>query len=645
MKSWSGGQPVPDQDYCLGQKRTVHSSVQFSFTGNRPEDDEAGPAKVAFIAGRLFNSLSPMDAYSVRNNQTNRFYYRLSDDAVRKGFSQGCTGPKAVLFLEIPDGQELPAGGNGLDLGGSGTVIKDLTGHEKWICGDFLTPGRLGEELDFVAVSPDGNYVAAVRNCGYAGYPQSGPGALYIYYYYSYCGTYGSISTITNNATNYYQSSKDILLFSTEGKDLDSGGSTSSTPQTILYLGMGTMGPTNSSTTINAIDYASAKNYIDAYGRRIAGVQFSPDSRSLIFTYQAHNSYNPNYMGGSIGYTLGSTPRSSAYDPACARASLRFNFRTSTNGAINFGSSSAAANFLTNMMQGLSGVGSVGDTTVPYGSGAGGVQQFFATFRSENGDFLYYISDGTGSSRNHMVGFNISDGTINGHDPFDPFSTHGNTIGFEQFDVHAWNYEGRFGAVPGGVVNPSTGRDGGGIVFVIGSDSTAGATSSTDLEVYAFDANIGSNLVALTSDVTDGTKNAINHLYVSTDGSHVAGQRTKTTADSGDSRAVLNGDSDLFVVTNVHEALTGAAPTAFIVSAGMSHGATVAFVGEGTATGPQAVIYSSATKGGNSTWDDRTLKVGLFAAGTVPAVLDTTQSHYVVHSGGRKQDDDPVSPD
>ena len=105
--------------------------------------------------------------------------------------------------------------------------------------------------------------------------------------------------------------------------------------------------------------------------------------------------------------------------------------------------------------------------------------------------------------------------------------------------------------------------------------------------------------------------------------------------------ATVNGDSDLFVVTNVHEALTGAAPTAFIVSAGMSHGATVAFVGEGTATGPQAIIYSSATKGGNTTWDDRTLKVGLFAIGTVPAVLDTTQSHYVVHSGGRKQDDDP----
>ena len=37
---------------------------------------------------------------------------------------------------------------------------------------------------------------------------------------------------------------------------------------------------------------------------------------------------------------------------------------------------------------------------------------------------------------------------------------------------------------------------------------------------------------------------------------------------------------------------------------------------------PQAIIYSSAPKGGNSTWDDRTLKVGLFAAGTTPAVLD-----------------------
>jgi hypothetical protein len=369
-------------------------------------------------------------------------------------------------------------------------------------------------------------------------------------------------------------------------------------------------------------------------------VQFSPDSKTLIFVYQGHDSYNPNYMGSAYQYTINASSRSTTYDAACARMSARFHFRTSSDGAINFGSSSAASSFLKNMLQGLSGIGSVGDTSVPFGSAPGGVQQFWATFRSHNGNFLYYISDET-SSRNHMVGFNISDTTINGHDPWVPFSTHGSTIGFEQFDCNAWNYEGRFAAAPGGVLNPVSGRDGAGIVFVIGSDASAKATSATDLEVYAFDANIGGNLVALTSDVTDGTQNAINHLYVSTDGNYLAGQRAKTTVDSGDNRAILNGESDLFVVTNVHEALNGATPLAFVVSEGMSHGASVGFVGDGTPAGAQALVYSSAPKGGNTTWDDRTLKVGLFASGTQPAVLDPTPSHYVVHGGGRKLDDDP----
>ena len=224
---------------------------------------------------------------------------------------------------------------------------------------------------------------------------------------------------------------------------------------------------------------------------------------------------------------------------------------------------------------------------------------------------------------------------IGPHDPWVPFSTHGSKIGFEQFALNAWNFEGRFAGVPGS-----------GIIFVIGSDSTAGATSATDLEVYAFDSNVGGQLVALTADVTDGTANAINHLTPSLDASYLAGQRTKTAADGGETRSLVNNRNDLFVVTNVHDALAGATPITFILSSQMSHGASAAFVGEGTAAGPQALVYSSAAGGtSNSTWDDRTLKIGFLAPGAVPEVLDTVKSHYVVLAGTRKLDDNPATED
>ena len=210
--------------------------------------------------------------------------------------------------------------------------------------------------------------------------------------------------------------------------------------------------------------------------------------------------------------------------------------------------------------------------------------------------------------------------------------------------MNSFNYENRFAAVPKGVVFPASGRDGDGVVFVIASDASAGATSPTDLEVYVMDANIGGDMTALTGDVTTGTANAVNHLYVSTDGNVVVGQRCKTSAKSGGSRATLNGDSDLFAVTNVHEVLAGGAPVSFVLSAGMSHGSAVGFVGEATVTGPQALVYSAAPKGTNTTWKNRKLMLVPLVPGGQPAVLDDTASHYVVLGGTRVLDDDPTSP-
>jgi hypothetical protein len=243
-----------------------------------------------------------------------------------------------------------------------------------------------------------------------------------------------------------------------------------------------------------------------------------------------------------------------------------------------------------------------------------------------------------------MVGFNLTAAAINGRDPFTPFSPHASTIGFEQFDCNSWSYENRFKSVPGGIsVN---GRDGRGILCVIASDASAGAGSASDLEVYVMDANRGTNLIALTSSITSGTANAINHLSMSGDGNVLAGQIAKTSANSNGGRAILNSNSDLFVVTNLHAVLAGGAPTAFVVSQAQSHGASVAFVGEGTGGGPQAVVYSSGASGtSNTTWATRTLKSASLVAGAVPTVLDSTQSHSVVLAAGRRLNDNPGTAD
>jgi hypothetical protein len=608
--SSNDGQFVPDQDYLRGLQGVQYFSVQFAFKGNRPAAGATGPDKVAFVAGdnMFLGVLGDLSAQS------------------RDGYVMNANRNKSLLFLE------LAPGGAGLDLGGA--TLKDLTGSDADIYGDLLTPGRLGEELDHVAVSDSGNYVAVVREMSVTQERDLG-GWGYMPSFHSYYSSYTSTSSRQG-----WMGNKDLLLISTQGDDLDTGNSAGTGNQHVLYVGSDSFNEGTATNPGGMPTYATGRPYLNARFRRINGVTFGADERTLIFNYAGQGTfYNTNYTGGTRSYVVNPGGfNSSTFNSVGAQVSLRLHFRTSGGGAINF--SSLSSSNMKNNLQGLTGVGNIGPTTPRFAATTSSTQLFWATFKSHNGNFIYYVSDGTSSSaRTHMVGFNISGGTINGHVPYTPFSPHSSSVGFEQFDVNSWNYESRFASVPGGVTLQASGRSGAGILCVIASDSAAGALSATDLEVYAMDADIGGDLMVLTSNVTTGSANAINYLYLSMDGNVLVGQRSETTANSANSRAALTGDSDLFTVTNIHEVLAGGVPNDFIVSAGRSHGSSVAFVGEGTAAGAQAVIYSAAAPGGNTTWDERTLNVSVLQAGSSAVLLDPTQSHYVVLAGGRKLDD------
>ncbi|HEX5138448.1 MAG TPA: hypothetical protein VFY93_15850, partial [Planctomycetota bacterium] len=613
------GQYVPDTDMLVGAAAPQTVGTQFAFAGNKPKTGEEGPNQVAFVAG------------------TNMYRAALTDLAgnyPRQGYVSAGNANKSLLYISLST-----AGGTGLDLASS--TLRDLTGNNSNVYGDLLTPGRFGEELDRLVLSDDGAYAAVVREISVNGYF---PSTLYGYYggfacYYPY------ILTPQSSYDSWF-STQDLLVVSTSGADMDSG--TSGT-QHVLFLGTGTQTTTAKG---GMPTYAVQAAHFNAEGRRIHGLQFAPDGQRLIINYAGGSYYNP-----ASGY--GTTTNWQPFNPCYTsygvgdEISVSLAFRNSSGAATSFSSTSN----LKNNLQGLTGVSSVGQTSFPIGETTS-QQCFWATFRSEDGNFLYYISDEidsslsfTSANRNLMVGFNISAGPIGlgttfspVRNPFTPFTTHPSTIGFEQFDCNAWNYENRFAAAPGGVF--FNGRDARGILCVIGSDASAGAGSATDLEVYVMDTNLGTNLAVLTSSVTSGSGNAINHLYLSADGNMLAGQVSKYGASSATTRIQLNNNSDIFVVTNIHDVLAGATPNAIVVSAGQSHGSTVAFVGDVTPAGPQALIYSAAPSGtSNSQWAQRNLKAVPLVAGAIPATLDATKSTYAVLSGGRKLDDDATSAD
>jgi hypothetical protein len=590
------GQFVPDQDYLRGQGGAQGFSAQFAFAGDLPDPGEEGPDRIAFVAGSnaFLAPLTDLDGYP------------------REGYALQANRNKALLFLD------LDTESGGLDLGTS--TLKDLTGGDPRVCGDLLTPGRFGEELDYLVLSDDGRYAAVVRDIRTEDHMPSSA--------FGYRATFHTSIGTKDESGDAWTASHDLLLVSTDGADLHDGASGT---QHVLYLGTGSLSANDPE---NLPSYAAGKAHLNAPFRRLNGLAFAPDGRTLLLDYAGHDSFNPLYHGGTGTGAPHNPEQLGTHGGSGTQTSLAFAFRTASGGAIDLANGAQLSN-------NLSGIPGAGATEAPYGESASS-QCFWATFRSPNGRFLYYVSDQidqslsfTAANRNFMVGFNISGETINGRAPYTPFLPHPSTVGFEQFDCNAWCYESRFAASPGT-----------GILCVVASDASAGAGSATDLEVYAMDADMGTDLVALTPAVTGGTANAINHLYLSADGRVLAGQVSKTAASSANGRAFLNGVSDLFVVRNVREAVDGATADAFVVSRERSHGASVAFVGEGAGGGAQALVYSAGpAAAANASWATRTLLSAPLAPEAVPTVVDGTESHYAVLAAGRKEDDDPASAD
>ncbi|MHC4952383.1 MAG: hypothetical protein ACYTGZ_00710 [Planctomycetota bacterium] len=614
------GRYIPDQDQIRGPSTSQTCLSQFSWAGNKPAENQTGPNTIAFTGGSM---------YDVERNN-----YHGSID--REGFRVEGNRNQALFVLKL-DG----TGSDGLNLQG-GTAkaqIDELTGNSSLVYGDLLTPGRPGEMLDFLKVSGDGKYVAVVRD--HTTRDSSS------FSFYNRRPTFSNYYQGTSRETA--MPSHDVLLFSTSGASLD-------TTKTAHVLHIGTGNNSNDTTTTPPLaSYAAGRSMINAQWRRVHGLDFSEDSTKLFFEYASDESYTANHFGYLYGWNLNPVSSGSWQNQLGTAQLVQFNFRTTSDGPINIGTGTHAVNPMNGLKSvDAKSVGGIGDTTQPFGATEGtSSQNFWARFRSPDGRFLYYVCDNLAGPA-HMFGMNMTDKTIKSpnnkdREPYKAFALHPSTIAFEQFEANSFNYESRFAAAAAGTflgegVFPAR-RDASGIVFVVGGDASSGGSPQNDLEVYVFDANWGGELVALTSAITTGTTNAINYLYVSMDANTLIGQRS-TTSDSRGSRVTITTKNDIFAVTNVHAALRGDTPNAFIVSKDQSHGASVGLVGEGTSTGAQAVVYSAApSTGGNTTWDERQLFSSILAPAANRTTLDQAKSHYTVLAAGRKLNDDASGPD
>ncbi|MHC4939006.1 MAG: hypothetical protein ACYTHK_08560, partial [Planctomycetota bacterium] len=637
-RSWpsmySRGIFIPDQDTGYGNCAQTSTGAQFAFTANKPETGALGPNALAFIAG---------DNYTlVRNTRSSVIF--------REGFEVSANRAKSLYFLRL----NADASTDGLDLASS--ELTDLSGTDSRISGDFLPPGRRGQGRQWLKMSDDGRFVAAVRdwdtgtNSTYYGVDTVGSG-----YYYN------------SSSTSYSATSDDLLVFSTPiaHDDGDVDMDTNKTGQQhVLFIGTNTSarGSNATGSTPAVPNYASARNLINGTTKKVSGIEFSQDNTTLLFDYAGDAWTRVKHTGYVYGWGFNAGHQgtsTSYYNNIGLQQAVRFHFRVADPNSANYGgpinlNDSNAENIVKNIQKGMTGRGGVGDTTPPFtatrmttysSSGTPSSDQVYHfKFRSQNGDFLYYISDRRDGDA-YMFGVNMTADTIvspegKDRDPYEAFVNHATGISFEQFEYKAFLYNNRIVATPSGNTLDATGRDGTGLIFIIGSDA-ASPGSATNLEIYAMRANEGGDLVVLTGGVTTGASNAINYMYASMDGNTIVAQRSNAT-NSRDDRSLLTTANDLICVNNVHAVMFGGAtPSSFVVSPDASHGSTVAFVGDGTGAGPVALVFSRSDGPGNTSWEERNLFISLLAPNANRSTLDATDSHYTILAGGRQLDDDP----
>jgi hypothetical protein len=614
----SNGMNIPDTDTLRAFVVNPNDSAQFLFAGDKPEESTAspdyigrmGPDTIAFVGGTMRNNQVIPSTSVDTNTESNHGHFGY--------VAVSNSRYKAMLSLSVARDA---AGGINL----SGSTVRDLTGNDSRIYGDLLAPGRDGEHLGFLNVSDDGKWVAGARDAtGDSGW-LSGSFVFVVPTYATY---------ISGSSSFGGEVSHDLIVASTDGTAINNGTSGHD---------LGFFGTRNWTSAAGGDPsmpgYGFGDNVINGKYRRIKNVRFSRDNASVFFDYAADDRYNVNIYGYVYGWLFDPADYNSSSFNGGAEQVVRIEFGPT----VNMGTQAYATNPMA-VKEVKDVIGSVGDENPPFTNTGNVSEQWFHTsFVSYSGNFVYYVSDPL-NDQNFMIGFNISGGDIISpegtvHKPFVAFLPHDDTIGFPQFDSVTFQYASRFAA------GTDTVTWGGGMtsnVMFVTASAAGSANDSRNCELYAFMADLGGMLYAVSTPVTTGATNNINYLTPSMDGNVIAFHLNTTSGNSSGGRADLTTKSQLCACTNVHAVLISGGtvtPNCVSIISG-SIGSSVAFVGEGTEAGPQAVVFSHTGTGGD--WDERQLKVAVMAAGATPDVIDSTPSHSHVLAGTRNTADNPT---
>jgi hypothetical protein len=304
---------IPDQDTGYGNCAQTSSGAQFAFTGNQPATATSeGPNALAFIAGDNLNL--------TRNTR--------SSATPREGFEVRANKAKSVFFMEINGDADT----DGLDLATS--KITDLSGADSRIYGDYLPPGRRGEGREWLKMSDDGRFLAAVRdwdtrvNSSYYGSDTVGAG-----YYYN------------SSSSSFSKTSDDLLVFSTPIAHADGDvdmDSDKSGDQHVLFIGTNTStqnATAGSTPSMPSYDYTG-----DAWTK----------SKSTGYVYGW--GFNAGVVGSSTTY----------YNNIGLQMAIRFRLRDeSTGGPIDITDGNTKT-ISSNLLEGVTGHGLVGDISPPF---------------------------------------------------------------------------------------------------------------------------------------------------------------------------------------------------------------------------------------------------------------------------------------